>query len=85
MYMSYCRFEGTRYELNACIGDVEEHINEEAEYPVSESEIEHFKKMLHDFYEFIYETEILTDDGELDEEMIEAICQKMREGCNSYD
>ena len=80
MYMSYCRFEGTRQELGVCLDTVYEHINEEAEYRVSENEIANFRQMVKDFYEFLYQTEILDDDGELDEEMLESICDKMEEG-----
>lgn len=49
MYMSYCKFEGTRMELNSCLNTVEEHVNHEAEYAVSENEINNFQQMVIDF------------------------------------
>ena len=78
MYMSYCRFEGTHQELRACLEDVEEHIQEEAEYKVSENEIEHFQNMVRDFYSWLVDYELITEDGELDEEMLERACEYMR-------
>ena len=78
MYMSYCRFEGTHEELRACLADVKEHIQEEAEYEVSEREIEHFQGMVRDFYSWLVDYELITGDGELDEEMLERACEYMR-------
>lgn len=83
--MSYCRFEGTNHELRACLADVEEHINEEAEYEVSDTEIRQFRKMVERFYEFMVETEILDEHGELDEEVLDSICEKMGQGYGMED
>ena len=80
MYMSYCRFEGTAAELRACLADVEEHIYEEAEYEVSEREIEHFKNMVENFVEFLGEHGITDPDGEIDQERLEEVCDAMRQG-----
>lgn len=79
MYMSYCRFEGTEMELNACIGTVCEHINEEAQCEVSDREIECFKRMVHLFVDFLNDAELLAEDGDLDEVALDDICDKMRE------
>lgn len=80
MYMSYCRFEGTRHELNACISEVEEHINEEAEYEVSDHEIRHFRQMIQEFVEFMDENELLDEYGELDNSKLDDICEAMSRG-----
>lgn len=85
MYMSYCRHEGTLAELRICLGDAQEHINEEAEYSVSDKEIDCFKKMVAEFYEFLCETELLDNNGELDEEVLDLICAKMRHGYSEED
>lgn len=80
MYMSYCRFEGTNQELNACIGEVCEHVNEEAEYGISDREIDYFRKMVQSFVGFLQDSEILDENGEIDEEMLDDICEKMAQG-----
>ena len=50
MYMSYCRFEGTLAELRACMSEVYDHVNEEAEYEVSDREINYFRQMVEIFF-----------------------------------
>lgn len=80
MYMSYCRFEGTRSELAACLGEVEDHINEDAEYAISDQEIEHFRRMVKMFVEFLQELEILDEEGELDKEVLDIVCKSMAQG-----
>lgn len=77
MYMSYCRFEGTRRELEACLQEVEEHVNEEAEYEVSDHEIAHFKKMIVDFVGWLNDMCLLDDEGYLDREELDKVCQAM--------
>lgn len=77
MYMSYCRFEGTKAELNACIDEVAAHVNEEAEYEVSEREIECFRDMVHNFASFLRDSCILDDAGEIDEDMLDDVCYSM--------
>ena len=80
MYMSYCRFEGTLHELRACIGEVVDHINEEAEYKVDDREIGYFRAMVEELVEFLcYETEIIDEHGELNEEALDSVCEKMKE------
>ena len=78
MYMSYCRHEGTHQELKACLADVDEHIMEDAEYETSEDEVEHFRDMVMDFFGWMHDNELITDDGELDEDQLDGICQAMR-------
>lgn len=80
MYMSYCRFEGTYQEMQVCLNDVEEHINEEAEYDVSDGEIDYFRRMVSRMAEFLQETELIDEDGDVDAEMLDSICEKMRQG-----
>lgn len=77
MYMSYCRFEGTRHELGACIQEVYDHINEQAEYEVSDNEIDNFRKMVHSFVELLQDAEILDEDGEINEEKLDQVCTLM--------
>ena len=84
-YMSYCRFEGTHHELSACINEVYEHINEEAEYEVSRGEIEYFKWMVHDFVDMLNEAQILDEDGEVDENMLDEVCKKMAKSFREED
>ena len=77
MYMSYCRFEGTRRELAACLNEVIDHVNEEAEYEVSEPEIRHFKNMIVNFVDFLHDMCLLDDEGYLDREELDKVCQAM--------
>lgn len=77
MYMSYCKFEGTFAELRVCLNDVEDHVNEEAEYAVSEREIESFRDMVHYFHEFMQNQELITEDGKLDEDELDKVCKSM--------
>lgn len=79
MYMSYCRFEGTRHELAACLDVVEEHINEEAEYTVSDREICDFKRMVRMFVDFMHEQDLLDAEGELDQDALDRMCLAMAE------
>ena len=80
MYMSYCRFEGTEAELNACLDEVNEHIYEEAEYEVSDREIQHFRQIVERFVEFMDEHELLDEYGELDNSRLDEICEAMKHG-----
>lgn len=84
MYMSYCRFEGTNAELGACLTDVEEHIYEEAEYEISDHEIDHFKRMVENFVSFLDQHELLDEYGELDEDKLDAICESMKRANSEY-
>lgn len=77
MYMSYCRFEGTRSELTACLDVVEDHINEIAEYEVSEHEITHFRRMTKMFAEFMLEQGIINSEGEIDNAVLDRVCEAM--------
>lgn len=85
MYMSYCRFEGTLAEMRACIGSVEEHVNEEAEYEVSEREIDCFRKMVQEFAGWLYDMELLDENGELDETELDNVCESMARGYAKED
>ena len=85
MYMSYCRFEGTRRELAACLGEVEDHINMEAKYEVSEQEINHFRRTVKMFVEFLQEQELLNEEGELDKEVLDRVCESMAHGYEEED
>ena len=77
MYMSYCRFEGTRRELAACLNEVIDHVNEEAEYEVSDPEIRHFKNMIVNFVDFLHDMCLLDDEGYLDREELDKVCAAM--------
>lgn len=77
MYMSYCRYEGTYSELRACLNDAEEHVNQYAEYKVSDREIQHFRNMVELFHEFLCEQGLLDADGNLDRDEIDKVCAAM--------
>ena len=80
MYMSYCRFQGTRQELRRCLQDVEDHVNGEAEYPVGDEEIRHFRHMVTDFVEWLQNMELLDEDGYLDDDAMSQVCEQMAKG-----
>lgn len=82
MYMSYCRFEGTYAELRTCLNDVEEHVNQEAEYEVSDEEIQNFRNMVEYFHDFLCNMELLDEDGNLDIDALDEVCEAM---AKSYD
>ena len=77
MYMSYCKFEGTLMELQSCLNTVEEHVNGEAEYPVSENEINNFQQMVTDFVGWLHDMALLDDEGYLDEDALNDVCDDM--------
>ena len=77
MYMSYCRFEGTHQELRACLADVDDHLMEDAEYKVSDGEINHFRQMVTDFFYWMQDNCLITADGELDDTALEGVCESM--------
>lgn len=78
MYMSYCRFEGTRNELRTCLNVVTDCVNEDNEYPVSDHEIQEFTNMVEDIVSFLQELELLDEDGELNYGALHSICNSMR-------
>lgn len=77
MYMSYCRFEGTRAEINACLNAVEEHVNGEADFPVSGNETNNFQHMVRDFVDWLHDMALLDDEGYLDEDALNDVCDDM--------
>ena len=77
MYMSYCRFEGTKMELAACLGEVNEHLEEAAEYKVSDNEIRCFRRMVEDFVDFLHDACLLDECGDLDHEALDEVCDMM--------
>jgi len=77
VYMSYCKFEGTLMELQSCLNTVEEHVNGEAEYPVSENEINNFQQMVTDFVGWLHDMALLDDEGYLDEDALNDVCDDM--------
>ena len=85
MYMSYCRFEGTLSELRACMDTVDEHINEEAQYEVSDKEITCFKNMVQEFVEWLTNTSILDDEGSVDWEELDRVCDMMGKSYETDD
>ena len=77
MYMSYCRNEGICSELNASLSDASSHVYGEAEYEVSDREIEYFKKMIRRFADWLGDMDLLDEDGCLDEDRLEEIGEAM--------
>ena len=81
-YMGYCKYEGTYSELRRCLNDAEEHVNEEAEYEVSNREIQWFRNMVELFHEFLCDQELMDEDGNLEMDRLDEICEAM---AKSYD
>lgn len=71
-------------ELNACLADAEEHMNGEAEYEVSNSEIHHFERMVEDLVDWLHDMCLLDDDGNLDRDELKKLTDAMRHGVE-YD
>lgn len=84
-YMSYCRFEGTLHELRACISDVQDHIDGSAEYGISEEQIDCFRKMVQEMHDFMYDTGILDDNGDIDKHWLDKVCEDMAKGGDDDD
>lgn len=80
MYMSYCRFEGTKSELRACLNDVQEHIDGEAEYGISDREIGCFKAIIMDVVDFLNDNCLIDEDGMVDRKGLDDICKAMAKG-----
>ena len=78
MYMSYCRFEGTREELRACLGVIDEHVNGEGESAVSEKEIRCCKSMIEEFVGWLNDMGLLDCDGELDRGALAEVMDSLR-------
>lgn len=83
--MSYCRHENTRLALNEVLNDVYEHINEEAEYEVSDREIRNFRQMVESFCEFLQSAELLDEDGYLNDDALDEVCEAMRKSYSQED
>lgn len=84
MYMSYCKYEGTLAELKVCLSDAQEHFDEEAEYPVSDSEIESFRILVGTFMDFLYDNELINEYGEFDDDRFDKICESMKTNIETY-
>ena len=54
------------------------HINEEAEYEVSEREIEYFQNIVELFHEFLCENELMDERGNLNTDALESVCNAMK-------
>ena len=85
MYSSYCRFEGTRMELDACLAEVEEHVNGDSEYPVSESEVGYFWDMVKDFVGWLHDMALLDNEGHLNEDALDDMCEDMTKARRDED
>ena len=77
MYMSYCKFEGTYRELTVCLEDVQAHIDECAMYSVSEREIQYFKRIIEEVVEFMYNNDILDDNGNINDDVFNDVLKTM--------
>lgn len=80
MYMSYCRFEGTKSELRACLNDVQEHIDGEAWDSISDREIGCFKAIIMDVVDFLNDNCLIDEDGMVDRKGLDDVCQAMAKG-----
>lgn len=80
MYMSYCRFEGTKSELRACLNDVQEHIDGEAWDSISDREIGCFKAIIMDVVDFLNDNCLIDEDGMVDSKGLDDVCKAMAKG-----
>ena len=78
--MSYCRQENTFAALRECLDDIYEHVNEEAEYAVSDREIQNFRNMVECFHAFLLEMDLLDENGDLINEALDEVCEAMAKG-----
>lgn len=85
MYMSYCRFEGTKAELRACFNDVEEHLYGEQDDEISEREIQCFRGIVADMIDFLNDNYLIDEDGMLDRGRLDEICDLMAQGAREED
>lgn len=83
--MSYCRQENTYAALREALSDVEEHVNGEAEYEVSDREIQQFRDMVEYFHEFLCEQELMDQNGDLDMDRLDEICEAMAKSYGEED
>lgn len=72
-------------ELYACLDAVAEHVNGEAEYPVSENEVNNFKQMVQNFVGWLHDMAILDDEGYLDEDALNEVCEDMMKAREDED
>lgn len=67
-------------ELQACFDAVNDHVNGEAEYAISDREIYNFKRMVGDIAEFLRENDLLDEDGEINQTALDDACAAMERG-----
>lgn len=79
MYMSYCRCEGALHEVRAIMGQVDDHLNGDAEHGMSYSEIQRFKDLVEEFTGWLADIGILSE-MDLDTRTLDEVCKKMEEG-----
>lgn len=84
-YMSYCKFEGTLSELRSCMNTVEEHVNEEAEYEVSDQEIRCFRDIAIEFNNFMHDMGLMDDEGYIDDDALDEVCEAMAKSYNEEE
>lgn len=76
--MSYCHFENTLLALRECLDDVQEHVEEYADYPTSARETERFRMMVHEFVDFLNENGLLDEYNDVDEAALDDVVEKMQ-------
>ena len=72
-------------ELRACLSDVEDHVNREAEYRVSPEEIQKFRSMVELFHGWLCDMALIDEYGDLDEQALEAVCRQMALSADEMD
>ena len=81
MNMSYCRYSNTLEDLRDCIDDALAHEREEAKYSVSKQEIDAFRNIVLDSYQFLETTDLINWEEQcLDEFELDELCFKMEKG-----
>ena len=85
--MNNKKFQNALYDLRACMYDVDEHINAEAEHKVSDEEINAFRQMVYEMQDFLVNGIcVLDDDKQIDLGQLEFVCDAMsREYSETFD
>ena len=76
--MSYCRFENTEIALNECLNALDEAIDGENE--LSEDEYMACRRLFKTFVNYLYENDIIGNDGDLEENLEDFLSSIPSEG-----
>lgn len=71
------KFETTRHELGKCMTQVRSTLNSDSHADVSDLEVYHFNRMIHECIDFLRETKIMDHFGIIDEVRLNEICNRL--------